>query len=732
MSAFSTQFALSLELTSLVPALVNQAQTGLTWLARELRNSGSDIVVEEDLAHLFGRCYIAPNMSRTFRTVVGQDSNVSTLIDSIVLFNGSGPTVKRALTEPPGNPYFAMVVQCSLLSATHDASDLAGALARAIEREQDVAPEGHQTRGLLSIESIRTMLVAIDEQTAQFDWRNVLLAISCKLEFHLPNDIIHETIPSTVLEGLIIMLASVQRFPEERILLIETDKAACVLVAWAHHVLGMSVLVRHVVDGQKRTEIFGNEPEQVIIDLDAKWQQNSSAILMSSDGSQLFKLRVEHGEEFIDSTCRAPARGLGSRHLQRTLFHLGGDARKLGKEGMLLSAAIASKFCNHLRIGMVDDISTAESFMPYKVPKSNLYAATQFLFDTENISAEDIDCIETYANLLHGTTVMEMEMDMEMDNKLNTTPELDWKTLIDACVHISVFIYAFAHVTNLHQCDEFAIDEQRTWSRFTANLSKWKIGSPLAVYAHDCISIMGRMMAGDAFGIDFQKTGLVCSGGWSVFLSSMTVSDPSFVRAVSVVKGVPCRGGVYKHRILDGPSSVHNLKISVLDGPGSQLSPVCLDAVSLGKTYVGERGDSFLVTFRYLKDEGDKGITLSRTGFSNRSLSLWITQTTAKCAHVYSERDTIELPPDCHTISGSGIRQPSSIKGRVFICLTSGNKHARWAALVGFTAFQETIDNNGKRRGHYPVLLKTDDTCLQCAVDEALSCPISQPCVLVL
>lgn len=115
MSPFSTQFSLSLELTSLVPVILNQAQAGITWLARELRNSGSDIVVEEDLAQLFGRCYITPNMSRTFRAVVGQSNNVSTLAAGLALFSGPGPTVKRALTEPAGNPYFCMVVQCKAL-----------------------------------------------------------------------------------------------------------------------------------------------------------------------------------------------------------------------------------------------------------------------------------------------------------------------------------------------------------------------------------------------------------------------------------------------------------------------------------------------------------------------------------------------------------------------------------------------------------------------------------------
>lgn len=438
------------------------------------------------------------------------------------------------------------------MSATHNATGLAGALARAFGREQDGAPEGHQTRGLLSAESTRTTLVAIEDQTAQFNWRTTLLAIAYKLELERPTELMyailvpfsflcantrsHETIPSTILEGLIVMLASAQRFPEERILLIETDRASCVLVAWAHHVLGMSVLVRRVVNGQKKTDIFGNEPEQVIIDLDPKWHNHSSAILMSSDGSQLFKLSVEPDGEYIDSTYRAPAKGLGARHLQRELRGLDGGKGKLGREGMLLSAAIASEFCNQLRIGVGTSpkISETEDLIPYKVPKSDLYEATRFLFNMDSISVEDVQCIESYADLLHGTTLL----DTEMGDMPSTMPailkdidivESSWKRLCNACFEVSMFIYAFAHVTNLEQCDELVIVENRHMPPFRGKLSWWRIGSPMAVTVHDCFKIISQLMTGE-MNLDFTRTSLVCKGGWSVFLSSITESDPSLVR----------------------------------------------------------------------------------------------------------------------------------------------------------------------------------------------------------
>jgi hypothetical protein len=116
--ALQNQFTLSLELTNLIPA--GFAVAGKTWdaamrLARQLQSSRSDIVIEEDLALMFGRCRIADNLARSFRTLVTAQSKsepLPVLEAGIALISGPGPTVMRALTEGHGGPYFAMVVQC--------------------------------------------------------------------------------------------------------------------------------------------------------------------------------------------------------------------------------------------------------------------------------------------------------------------------------------------------------------------------------------------------------------------------------------------------------------------------------------------------------------------------------------------------------------------------------------------------------------------------------------------
>lgn len=93
MPPLTNQFSLSLELTRLVPLGIAAGNTVMS-LARSLQKSGSDIVVEEDLATIFGRCRISHQLGNSFRTVVAKtDSNVLCQRLGLTLEAGPGPTV---------------------------------------------------------------------------------------------------------------------------------------------------------------------------------------------------------------------------------------------------------------------------------------------------------------------------------------------------------------------------------------------------------------------------------------------------------------------------------------------------------------------------------------------------------------------------------------------------------------------------------------------------------------
>ena len=74
MSSMSSNFQLSLELTNVFPVgslirdLGGSAYQQIMTLARDLRKSGSDLLVEEDLAAIFGRARIEADIEDQFRT----------------------------------------------------------------------------------------------------------------------------------------------------------------------------------------------------------------------------------------------------------------------------------------------------------------------------------------------------------------------------------------------------------------------------------------------------------------------------------------------------------------------------------------------------------------------------------------------------------------------------------------------------------------------------------------
>src|SRR5271155_3097371 len=94
-------FQLAVELTNLIPKelATTGITTGITKLvnfARELRRSGSDIVVEEDLAEIFGRGRVSANLEKQFKAQV-QIQRFTPLShgSEVMLVEGTGPTMLR-------------------------------------------------------------------------------------------------------------------------------------------------------------------------------------------------------------------------------------------------------------------------------------------------------------------------------------------------------------------------------------------------------------------------------------------------------------------------------------------------------------------------------------------------------------------------------------------------------------------------------------------------------------
>ena len=179
---FLSQFALSLEVTKIVPVKLCLAKSveAVMSLARSLQNSGSDIVIEEeDLALLFGRCRISPKMESNFKVYLQQSGMIPPfhLLDGIALQSGAGPTVSRAL-QVDNAPYLSTVIRLSLLAWVHRKSSLAQAIVQTMEKRMEGAPPDASARALPSQENTAGVIRVCEDQTSAFDWNRLLHAVA--------------------------------------------------------------------------------------------------------------------------------------------------------------------------------------------------------------------------------------------------------------------------------------------------------------------------------------------------------------------------------------------------------------------------------------------------------------------------------------------------------------------------------------------------------------------------
>ena len=112
-------FQLSVELTNVFGGAVAAVSVvkDLISFSRELKKSGSDIVVEEDLADIFGRGRVVPNLKAKFKEVILAKTGITPIHGDCViqLQYGPGPTVNRAFTDQGGR-YLSTVIQLSWLA----------------------------------------------------------------------------------------------------------------------------------------------------------------------------------------------------------------------------------------------------------------------------------------------------------------------------------------------------------------------------------------------------------------------------------------------------------------------------------------------------------------------------------------------------------------------------------------------------------------------------------------
>jgi len=784
----STQFALTLELNKIVQSTVSASVASVVKLLQEFSDSRSDYVVEEGVAGLFERHRIDESLQSSFKAAIHESGSSESIWEGIHLRFGPGPSVLRAFKE---KRYVPMIMLCSMLSSVYEIPDLAQAIHEKFEQEliEKLAQDPHSTDlgSSPSLQAIKGVLQACQDQTAPYDWGLILLSIATRLGLQRHRSA--EAIPPVVLRSVIGMFPIVKHIPEGRLVHIKCGYGVCILVAWAHTLLGLSVLVRYYRGTEFVEKLLGKGRPQVIIedygsDDTMRHAAPSIVLFQTSDREKLFEFKPDLDDRSVEGDLKRPLQGYGSFILQwnaestrdhENLFKkfknlavtmailISKDLRYVSRANLQPSVFLDTDSDSEISIpdgdpgdlrsmedieedGDLENQSATASYTgdddekdgePWseraKVDEGRIFASARCLFGEDFRRSHIFQNVAKYArstynyNLRPRDAILAQIM-LDFDNDKKQTAAF-FEKYVPILRYLSIIILAGAHIKDLELARNLPISCNLT--RLSAHpladqLLDWNIPHSMAGVTQDLqlsedawLHAFALLMVGSESDFDDKSTVLVSSRGWSVYLNSISDVDPSYTeRSVVVVqRGVPFRGQVCKHYVVDGPQSRENLPLNVLFRSGEKIDLGSAKPTATMRPIIGEKPDSFVVGL-IIRDHNARGeFLVSRfSGYREFCAAIWGTHVTKPCDHPKLARKVWKLPPDCLAITGENT-DCSGEEERVIVCLTSGNAAARWRALVSLAS---TRDRAGEYGAQKPTMVRRDDCCCDCAVKQCL------------
>lgn len=754
--AFSNQFALSLELTRLLPPIAwatNKAANAVMSRARELRHSGSDIVVEEDLANIFGRCRISLTLTSSFKTVITRSTSNVPLVERITLQGGPGPTVIRAFQE---SPYFAMVVQLSLLVWTFNASYLATAIADSLSKRLEGAPPSSELQNSPDRVGILKVLHACESQTSAFNWNMLLNAVSTTLGYQsnkAPLDF-----PRFVLQGLLDMFPMVQTLPNDRFIHIQIpvgDNTECgisALIVWAHHVLDLTVLVRPRGNhGQLAKNIrFGDSGSDHVLIEEVAADVEASIVILDSQREHLLTIRPEPDAEdgLIGSVRRTPAKGWGNALLSNELGHLSvfrTQPQALFEDLQTVTSAFAFIIAKHLiREYTVEsddqDMAKPRKQMTCKVDEQRLFQASRFLFDNPHLSHGATDSFVAQYSFKALDERLPRPPALEAASRANMPAENhernirdEWNIICRVTKHLSIFLLALAHVVNPEDCEDLMFVGfdfgQMFEHKLAEQLEEWNGQDALCIPDDAWLQAVAIPLLGHrshVWNLKWSNVCLVSDGGWSAWIPTFGDLDPAYVSVGSVHlgRGSPCRNGVWKRGVWDSPTAFFDFKTDPgrAESCGQASSLRCAERVTLESPYCGEGDDVFLICARFRLKAVPHQRLVQRAGYKALQRYLWGTQLSKRCSHGSRTHKNVELAIGCATVAGFG-NYLEDTEERILLYLTAHSVGARWLALATVQWITVCNEEESNVSGSRQILLRVNDCCFQCVVDQAAAQP---------
>lgn len=744
-----SSFQLSFELTKLfgVARQAASATQAIVTLAKQLRNSGSDIIVEEDLADVFGRMRIEHSIETEFKKRILVDTAIVPLYQQceIQLQSGPGPTVQRAFRDLDRR-YLSTVVQLSMLASMHDRTELASAISENLNKRSAMGLPGATFSP--GFEGISKTLEACASQTSAFSWYGYMQTVNNRLwdVLRIPRDnqtFLYNTgiLRQDILLAAMDYLCLVQSLPEDRKMVVHVISGCIPLIVWAHYVLGLSVQV--ISKGKELC--FGQGDPQVIIHPGSKYEfskaekSTHNAVSLLDSKTQVVLAQVPQTTMGIPlrSQERHILRGIGTENMRRYfysgLFVIESSQVLYTETAQLVVALSIYKSATLHRVSKTSEPRKSPPCL-VDLEQWRVQDAAEIIFDgivldnreiaayvrrlaafkREDLTLEDVSLPISLNAVIDSANVDEVAREMNVVRE-------GIEVLVAS---LTALLLVLSHVKEIRNCVDLPIllDFGSLVSRFPFGFHELFRGGAIPLEESTVFYNLASLLIGPTFKPEnHEGCFLVSEWGWSVFLSCCDDCDPATVRPelIAVQKGVPTDAKTQERKLRMAdfiPPGLMTDEIKVLDRDADYL-PRCADPILTRTEYFASRADTFLLDIRLTWSNVNSDLQVARVSYRNLHASLWEVFSTSRgirCRHQQDTQKRAKLNLGVVASSGYGWATESEgtsphskgIPERICISLVAGDQRARWL-----------VTQNAAKSKERQAMLRHSDCCPDCALD---------------
>lgn len=350
----------------------------------------------------------------------------------------------------------------------------------------------------------------------------------------------------------------VQRLPENHMLIAKISQGLCILVAWAHFILDMRVLVRwHSSDGRTQDIPFGDANEMLFIEYYEEEIAASITLLSRTpeNGAKEIMLKVEgdSDSEELRADPHMTTNGYGVAAFDMAVQYRPGSRNQLLGEFTSLAFAFSLLISKHISIDTGYSSPEGEPSLDSKestrIQKSwrqrpQIYAeiseqrieeAINVLFHENHWSSEQVASWQT---LYLGRNLQSLKLPNSIRGLLGGDVQEQWYNFTRWATELSQLALALAH--SQERADIYELlplglfrGQHRTYFGNIMNLGSilaaWDGYEPIQVSGDVWFQTIARIMVGTSGGDDVDSASVVSERGWSIFYNTIGLSDPSLI-----------------------------------------------------------------------------------------------------------------------------------------------------------------------------------------------------------